>query len=175
MVLEALDEAALDTFTTALVEVMHAEILIHLVGVTEQAVRGATGGRNVESVTSPANTARGSTYASTRAGSPAPPSFPDAAARGRSVPALSYFLPFFDAALPPLLGFLAPPLLPGPLSGIGNSFLLPYCYAKNSSVNAPKQIWDWRLALGASAKSSVPESVGATTLRGWIRGAPTPV
>ena len=38
-------------------------------------------------------------------------------------PALSYFLPFFDVALPPPLGFLAPPLLPGPLSGIGNSFL----------------------------------------------------
>jgi hypothetical protein len=42
---------------------------------------------------------------------------------GRIAPALSYFLPFFDAALPPPLGFLAPPLLPGPLSGIGNSFL----------------------------------------------------
>src|SRR5919199_2157118 len=33
----------------------------------------------------------------------------------------SYFLPFLLAALPPPLGFLAPPLLPGPLSGIGET------------------------------------------------------
>ena len=52
----------------------------------------------------------------TRAGSPATRSFTDAAARWCALPpALSYFLPFFDAALPPPLGFLAPPLLPGSL------------------------------------------------------------
>src|SRR5205807_8862466 len=34
---------------------------------------------------------------------------------------IPYFLPFLLAALPPPLGFLAPPLLPGPLSGIGQT------------------------------------------------------
>src|SRR5919199_5461759 len=67
----------------------------------------------------------------------------------------SYFLPFLLAALPPPLGFLAPPLLPGPLSGIGQTPFRrtrrPWCTVGRGASRRVVGSGERRLGEGANA------------------------